>query len=318
LVALGPVGMLPCAMSNPSGVGPAECLDHPSAAIEMVVVARSRDLGGFSVRRSLPAARRRMVGPFIFFDHLGPMVFSPGRGIDVRPHPHIGLATVTYLFEGELFHRDTLGSARSIRPGDVNWMTAGRGIAHSERTSPEVRASGHAYHGIQAWVALPKSAEEAEPSFVHHPRAALPSFEKEGAAVRVIAGEAFGASSPVETAWPTLYVDVRLHAGASFELPDGTEERAIYVATGSVDCEGGVFGPGDMVVFARGARACVRAVEATQLLVIGGAAMDGPRHIEWNFVSSSAERIARAKDDWKQGRFAKVPGDEVEFIPLPE
>jgi redox-sensitive bicupin YhaK (pirin superfamily) len=258
------------------------------------------------------------VGPFIFFDHLGPMRFPPGRGIDVRPHPHIGLATVTYLFEGELFHRDNLGSARSIRPGDVNWMTAGRGIAHSERTSSEVRAAGHAYHGIQAWVALPHGAEEGDPSFVHHPRATLPFFEQAGAAVRVIAGEAFGARSPVETAWPTLYLDVGLEAGASFELPNGAEERAVYVATGNMECEEGVFGSGDMVVFARGARARVRAVEAAQLLVIGGAAMDGPRNIEWNFVSSSAQRIARAKDDWKQGRFAKIPGDDVEFIPLPE
>jgi redox-sensitive bicupin YhaK (pirin superfamily) len=304
-------------MSNPGGVGLSECLDHPSPAIEMVIVARSRDLGGFSVRRTLPAARRRLVGPFIFFDHLGPITFPPGRGIDVRPHPHIGLATVTYLFEGELFHRDTLGSARSIRPGDVNWMTAGRGIAHSERTSPEVRAAGHAYHGIQAWVALPHGSEEGEPSFVHHPRATLPSLEQAGARVRVIAGEAFGARSPVETAWPTLYLDVALGAGASFELPDGAEERAAYVATGNVECDEGMFGPGDMVVFAKGARARVRAVEAAQLLVIGGAAMDGPRHIEWNFVSSSAERIAHAKDDWRQGRFAKIPGDDVEFIPLP-
>lgn len=305
-------------MSNLSGVGLSECVDHPSPAIEVVVVARSRDLGGFAVRRSLPAARRRLVGPFIFFDHLGPMTFPPGHGIDVRPHPHIGLATVTYLFEGELFHRDTLGSARSIRPGDVNWMTAGRGIAHSERTSPEVRAAGHAYHGIQAWVALPHGAEEGEPSFVHHPGETLPFIERAGARVRIVAGEAFGARSPVETAWPTLYLDVGLEAGASFELPEGVEERATYVATGSVECSGGVFGPGDMVVFAKGARARVRAIEAAQLLIIGGAAMDGPRHIEWNFVSSSAERIARAKDDWKHGRFAKVPGDDVEFIPLPE
>ncbi|HVW27509.1 MAG TPA: pirin family protein [Polyangiaceae bacterium] len=305
-------------MSNPFAVGVSECLDHPSQAIEIVVVARSRDLGGFSVRRSLPAARRRLVGPFIFFDHLGPMRFDPGHGIDVRPHPHIGLATVTYLFQGELFHRDTLGSARSIRPGDVNWMTAGRGIAHSERTSPEVRAAGHDYHGIQAWVALPHDAEETEPSFVHHPRATLPSFEKDGAAVRVIAGAAYGARSPVETTWPTLYVDAKLDAGATLELPDGAEERAVYVATGSMECEGGVFGPGDMVVFVPDARVSVRAASATQLLVIGGAAMDGPRHIEWNFVSSSAERIARAKDDWKHRRFPKIPGDDVEFIPLPE
>jgi hypothetical protein len=284
----------------------------------MVIRARPRDLGGFSVRRSLPAARRRLVGPFVFFDHMGPVTFEAGRGIDVRPHPHIGLATVTYLFEGEIFHRDTLGSAQSIRPGDVNWMTAGRGIAHSERTSPEFRQTSHDYHGIQAWVALPRDQEETEPSFVHHPQATLPSLKRDRAELRVVVGEAYGARSPVETTWPTLYLDAKLEAGATLELPDGVEERAVYVATGRVGCEGDSFEPGDMVILAREARVAVRALEPTRLIVLGGAAMDGPRHVEWNFVSSSEERIAKAKDDWKAQRFPKIPGDETEFIPLPE
>ena len=248
---------------------------------------------------------------------MGPVRFEPGKGIDVRPHPHIGLATITYLFEGELFHRDTLGSARSIRPGDVNWMSAGRGIAHSERTSPEVRRAGHAYHGIQAWVALPHPAEESEPSFVHYPRDTLPALEREGISLRVIAGDAYGLRSPVETTWPTLYLDAKLAAGSALDLPEA-EERAVYVATGRVGCDGDSFEPGDMLVIAKGARASVMALAPTQLVVIGGAAMDGPRHIEWNFVSSSEERLARAREDWKQGRFPKVPGDDVEFIPLPE
>ncbi len=249
---------------------------------------------------------------------MGPLRFEPGRGIDVRPHPHIGLSTVTYLFEGELFHRDTLGSAQSIRPGDVNWMTAGRGIAHSERTSPEIRTRGQAYHGIQAWVALPRDREEGEPSFIHHPQSTLPSLKQNGVELRVIAGEAYGARSPVETASPTLYVDAKLDTGASLELPDGAVERAFYVASGRVGCVSDSFDPGDMVVLTRGARVTVEALEATRLIALGGAPMDGPRYIEWNFVSSSEERIARAKDDWKRGLFPKIPGDDVEFIPLPE
>jgi redox-sensitive bicupin YhaK (pirin superfamily) len=294
------------------------CLEHGSPAIEMIIRARSRDLGGLTVRRTLPSARRRLVGPFVFFDHMGPVDFPPGTGIDVRPHPHIGLATVTYLFEGELFHRDTLGSAQSIRPGDVNWMVAGRGIAHSERTPPEARRAGQRYHGIQAWVALPREHEEGAPSFSHHPQATLPLITRQGAALRVIAGEAYGERSPVPMTWPTLYVDATLDAGATLDLPDTVEERAVYVATGRIGCEGDPFDAGDMIVLVPGARVAIRALAETRLLVLGGAPMDGPRYIEWNFVASSGALIQRAKEDWKQGRFGKVPGDEVEFIPLPE
>jgi hypothetical protein len=284
----------------------------------MVIQSRVRDLGGFSVRRTLPAARRRLVGPFIFFDHLGPIRFDPGHGIDVRPHPHIGLATVTYLFEGEIFHRDTLGSAQSIRPGDVNWMTAGRGIAHSERTSPEIRASGHDYHGIQAWVALPRDHEEQAPSFVHHPKATLPLVRQQGVKLRIIAGEAFDERSPVVTSWPTLYVDAEVDAGEGFDVPEDVEERALYVASGRVGCAGDTFQAGDMIILAKGARARVWAEAAARVMLLGGKKLESERHIEWNFVSSSEERILRAKEDWKTGRFGKVPGDEHEFIPLPE
>ncbi|HEX4339455.1 MAG TPA: pirin family protein [Polyangiaceae bacterium] len=299
-------------------VDPPGCHDHESPSIDMVIRARGRDLGGFTVRRSLPSPRRRLVGPFVFFDHLGPVRFEAGRGMDVRPHPHIGLATVTYLFEGEIFHRDTLGSAQSIRPGDVNWMTAGRGIAHSERTAPEYRSASHEYHGIQAWVALPRAHEETAPSFVHHPKATLPLIELAGVELRLIAGVAYGARSPVETFWPTLYADAKLDAGATLELPDGIEERAVYVATGRITSAGDVFEPGDMVVFCKDASVSVKAVEPTRLLVLGGAAMDGERFIDWNFVSSSEARIERARDDWRAQRFGKVPGDDKEFIPLPE
>jgi redox-sensitive bicupin YhaK (pirin superfamily) len=309
--------MLP-AMSSAHPEVAAHCLEHSSPAIELIVRARSRDLGGLTVRRTLPSTRRRLVGPFVFFDHMGPVTFPPGTGIDVRPHPHIGLATVTYLFEGELFHRDTLGSAQAIRPGDVNWMVAGRGIAHSERTPPDARRTSQSYHGIQAWVALPREHEESAPSFSHHPEATLPAIRREGAALRVIAGEAYGARSPVPMTWPTLYVDAVLESGATLELPDGPFERAVYVATGRIGCEGDPFDTGDMVVLVPGASVAIRALSDARVLVLGGAKMDGPRHVEWNFVASSEALIERAKDDWKQGRFGKIPGDDVEFIPLPE
>jgi redox-sensitive bicupin YhaK (pirin superfamily) len=295
-----------------------ECLTHNSPAVELLIRGRERDLGGFSVRRTLPSPKRRLVGPFIFFDHMGPVTLPPGAGIDVRPHPHIGLATVTYLFEGEIFHRDTLGSAQSIVPGDVNWMVAGRGIAHSERTSPEARARGGPYHGIQAWVALPREDEECAPSFAHHPESTLPGFEREGVALRVIAGEAFGSRSPVRTSWPTLYVDARLAPGAELTVPEGVEERAVYVATGRIGCEGGGFAAGDMAVLRRGARVVVRAEGEARILLLGGAPMDGPRLIDWNFVASSEARLVKAREDWKAARFGKIPGDDVEFIPLPE
>ena len=260
-----------------------------------------------------------MVGPFIFFDQMGPGEFLTGRGLDVRPHPHIGLSTVTYLFDGSILHRDTLGSEQPIVPGDVNWMTAGRGIAHSERTDPALRARSNRLFGIQSWVALPKPAEEAAPAFVHHPGATLPVIEDGGARVRLVAGEAWGERSPVAVSSPLFYADAALLPGAVLPLPDGHEERAAYVLDGEVEVAGDRFAPGRMLVFRAGDRIALRAGPAgARLLLLGGAAMDGPRHLFWNFVSSSRERIEQAKADWRAGRFGAVPGDEAEFIPLPE
>ena len=287
-------------------------------ALELVIVPRTRDLGdGFEVRRALPHGKRQMVGPFIFFDHIGPAQFAPGTGVDVRPHPHIGLATVTYLFEGELVHRDSLGFLQPIRPGDVNWMTAGRGIVHSERTDPLVRAQGAALHGIQSWVALPRESEEIEPAFVHHPHATLPANEREGVRLRVIAGKAFGLHSPVATRSDTLYVDLHLAPGASLEIPAEHEERALYVAQGELQVADAQVPTGSMAVLDRGAAVAIRALQASRVMLLGGAPMEGPRHIWWNFVSSSSERIEQAKDDWRAQRLGRVPG-ETDFIPLPE
>jgi redox-sensitive bicupin YhaK (pirin superfamily) len=288
-----------------------------AAGIERVIEPRPRDLGGFEVRRVLPSGGRQMVGPFIFFDHMGPAEFTPGRGIDVRPHPHICLATVTYLFTGEIVHRDSLGFVQPIRPGDVNWMTAGRGIVHSERTDSELRKKGTRIHGIQSWVALPKSAEESEPAFYHHPAATLPTIERGRVHLRVIAGTAFGKRSPVAVSSETLYVDAALPNGSQLEIPDEHRERGIYVAEGCVALDGTEFGAGRMIVLDEGTTATIRATAVSRLLLLGGAPIDGPRHIWWNFVASSRERIERAKEDWKEQRFARVPG-ETEFIPLPD
>lgn len=288
-----------------------------AARIERVIEPRPRDLGGFEVRRVLPASGRQMVGPFIFFDHMGPAEFPPGSGIDVRPHPHICLATVTYLFTGEIVHRDSLGFVQPIRPGDVNWMTAGRGIVHSERTDRELRKTGTRIHGIQSWVALPKSAEESDPAFFHHPAATLPTIEREGVRMRVIAGTAFGLRSPVAVFSETLYVDVALTKGGQLEVPEEHRERAIYVAEGRIAFDAAEFDGGRMIVLDEGATATIRATADSRLLLVGGAPMDGPRHIWWNFVASSRERLDRARDDWAAQRFAKVPG-ETEFIPLPD
>jgi hypothetical protein len=285
--------------------------------IELVIPQRRRDLGGFEVGRVLPFAKRRMVGPFIFFDHMGPARLAPGEGLDVRPHPHIGLATVTYLFAGEILHRDSLGSVQPIRPGDVNWMTAGRGIAHSERTPPELRAAGPGVHGIQTWVALPRAAEEVAPSFSHHPRASLPVVESPGATVRVIAGRAFGVRSPVGVFSDTLYAAAELEPGASLAVPPEHEERGVYVVEGAVAIGETAVEAGQLAVLAEGVGIEVRAPFSATLMLLGGAKMDGPRFIWWNFVSSSKERIERAKDDWRADRFGQVPG-ETERIPLPE
>jgi redox-sensitive bicupin YhaK (pirin superfamily) len=286
-------------------------------AIAHVVVPRSVDLGGFAVRRVLPSARSRMVGPFIFFDHFGPAEFRSGTGMDVRPHPHIGLSTVTYLFDGEIMHRDSLGTAAPIRPGEVNWMTAGRGIVHSERTGPERRAKGDRLHGLQMWVALPQALEEADPGFAHHAVDTFPVVTDEGKTVRVMTGSLYGARSPVETTWDTVFADASLSAGARLPVDAAHEERAIYVVAGEIDVAGDRFGAQQLLVLRPGDTVSVVALTDAHLALVGGAAMDGPRHIWWNFVSSRKERIEQAKADWKAGHFQGVPG-ETEFIPLPE
>ena len=287
-------------------------------AIDLVVVPRSVDVGHFAVRRALPHVNRRMVGPFIFFDHFGPAEFRAGQGIDVRPHPHIGLATVTFLFDGEIIHRDSLGTDAAIRPGEVNWMSAGRGIVHSERTAPDHRRDGEPIHGLQCWVALPAAQEESTPAFFHHDSAALPLVSEEGKTVRVVAGSVYGANSPVATASQTLFADVTLAAGASLPVDADTEERAVYLISGEVDIAGDRFIAGRLLVFRPGDRITVTAVSDAHLVLLGGATMDGPRHIWWNFVSSRKERIEQAKADWKLARFDTVPGDDKEFIPLPD
>jgi redox-sensitive bicupin YhaK (pirin superfamily) len=286
------------------------------SAVETVVVPKPRDLGGFTVARVLPAIERRMVGPFVFLDQMGPTVFAPGTGIDVRPHPHIGLATVTYLFHGEILHRDSLGTVQAIRPGEINWMTAGRGIAHSERTPPALRASGGTLAGMQSWVALPKNDEETPPSFAHHAAAALPVVAGEGRQVRVLIGALYGAHSPVRTFSETLYADIALASGAILPVPAEPEERALYLIDGTVEIAGEALAPGRLVVLRPAAEAIVTALSTARLMLLGGARLDGPRHVWWNFVSSSQERIEQAKADWRAGRFATVPGDS-EFIPLP-
>ena len=293
-----------------------QCLEK-AGPIDLVIEPRARDLGGFEVRRVLPSARRRLVGPFVFFDEMGPADFAPGTGIDVRPHPHIGLATVTYLFQGEILHRDSLGYEQPIQPGAVNWMTAGRGIVHSERTAPEIRASGTRLHGIQSWVALPREAEETDPAFDHYPAGSLPVIERDGARLTLIAGHAYGARSEVRTHSDMFYLDADLEAGASLALPDEHAERAVYVVGGTISIAGERFVPGRMVVLAPGAAATVTAEEAAKVMLLGGAAIEGERQIWWNFVSSDPARIERAKADWTAGRFDPVPG-ETEFIPLPE
>jgi redox-sensitive bicupin YhaK (pirin superfamily) len=287
-------------------------------AIEQVIVPRARDLGGFSVRRALPSIGRKMVGPFIFFDQMGPAEFLLGEGIDVRPHPHIGLSTVTYLFDGEIMHRDSLGTALAIRPGAVNLMTAGRGIVHSERTGAEERLKAPKLYGIQAWLALPKSHEETAPEFVHHAAPELPRLNEGGKRISLIMGSAYGQTSPVKFPWDVLYAEAVLSPGAILPLDADHEERAVYIVSGRIDIAGDEFGAGQLLIFKPGDRISIMALDQSRLMLVGGEPMDGPRHIWWNFVSSSKERIDQAKAEWKAGRFDTVPGDEAEFIPLPE
>ena len=304
------------------------------SAIEHVIVPRARDIGAFEVRRALPSAQKQMVGPFIFFDQMGPAEFLIGHGVDVRPHPHIGLATVTYLFEGEVWHRDSLGTSAPIRPGEVNLMSAGRGIVHSERETSaanlvtEGQGLAHAIgemgggakmrlFGIQCWAALPRSHEEGAPAFAHHGSDELPRITGEGKRVRIVMGSAYGAQSPVAFPHPGLFAEAVLAPGAVLPLDPDYDERAVYVASGEIDIAGDTFGDGRLLVFRPGDRISILALAQSRIVVVGGEPMDGPRHIWWNFVSSSKERISQAKDDWRTGRFALVPGDEKEIIPLP-
>jgi redox-sensitive bicupin YhaK (pirin superfamily) len=287
-------------------------------AIETVIVPRARDIGGFEVRRALPSAQRQMVGPFIFFDQMGPVLMKSGQGIEVRPHPHIGLATVTWLFDGLMFHRDSLGSQQPIAPGELNWMTAGRGIVHSERTPASELARERRVFGIQSWVALPKAQEESAPGFEHIDASKLPLIQDRGIAARVVAGSIYGLTSPVKTHSDLFYADATLDAGAVLPLAAGHEERGIYVAEGEIEIAGSVFTENRLLVFRPGDAIAVRALKRSRLMLLGGEPMDGPRYIWWNFVSSSRERIEAAKNDWKEARFDIVPGDEKDFIPLPE
>lgn len=299
------------------------CPDEVGAdAIETLIIPRARDLGDFEVRRALPAPKRQMVGPFIFFDQAGPAEFLTGQGVDVRPHPHIGLGTVTYLYRGDFHHRDSIGTDQIIRPGALNWMVAGRGVTHSERTSAETRATRHKLFGIQTWIALPEDREEMAPDFEHHKGASLPVIKDTGTTARLILGNAYGETSPVTMQSETFYLDVILEAGAHFPLPDDHEDRGIYVTEGSIEVAGDTFEAGRMMVFRPGDRISVQAgPQGARLMALGGATLNEKRYIWWNFVSSSKDRIEQAKEDWKaadwaNGPFKLPPGDDKEFIPI--
>lgn len=287
----------------------------PCAAIRTILTPEEKDLGGFSVRRLLPAKEIKAVGPIIFFDHFGPAQFPPGLGMDVRPHPHIGLATITYLFDGEILHRDSLGNIQPIRPAEINWMTAGRGISHSERTPSVLREAGHSLHGLQLWVALPEDSEQSEPDFVHYGAEQIPVVRKEGMSLRLIVGEAWGMISPVKTASPTLYADVQIGQGRVLTVPDQVEERAIYVVDGEAQLQGVTIPCHSMAILDATAEVELTATVDSRLIVIGGKPL-GKRTVWWNLVSSRKELIEQAKDDWRTGRFPQVPG-ETEKIPVP-
>lgn len=286
--------------------------------LEIVLRGHPKDVDGFSVSRVLPSLQRKHLGPFCFFDHLGPSELPQGRGLDVRPHPHIGLATVTYVIEGEIVHRDSLGFEQSIRPGAVNWMTSGRGITHSERTSQELRQSGSRLHVAQLWVALPQAHEEMAPEFHHHPSSTLPELRVGEATLRVLAGSAYGLTSPVRVFSPIFYVEAHLPAGSRVSLPEGYSERGAYVMSGRVRHGNELLEPRALAIFRPEGAPVIEAELESRVLLLGGEPPDGPRFIEWNFVSSSRERIEQAKREWQAGQFPKVPGDEIEFIPLPD
>jgi redox-sensitive bicupin YhaK (pirin superfamily) len=285
--------------------------------ILQTIEAVEKELGGFVVRRILPAPEHKRVGPFIFFDHIGPSTFAAGAGMDVRPHPHIGLSTLTYLFDGQILHRDSLGYVQSIEPGAVNWMTAGRGIVHSERTPDALRRRGFGLHGIQIWIALPDGSEEVEPSFTHHPAGSLPLLRVADVSMTLIAGEAFGQRSPVKTWSPLFYLHVEAKRSADLSLPPGYAERALYIVDGEIKVDRQVFGPGRMLVLTGGSHPDISATKKSTVMMLGGAPLASDRIVWWNFSSSSKERLESAKADWRNGRFGQVPG-ETEFIPLPE
>lgn len=291
-----------------------ECPD----AVEMVIIPRTGDIGNFEVRRALPFKEKRMVGPFIFWDQMGPGEFLTGQGVDVRPHPHIGLSTVTYLFEGSMDHKDSLGNDMRIVPGDVNLMTAGQGIVHSERTGHDVREAPSRLYGIQSWIAQPKKDEGGLPEFDHTAEHDLPNFEENGVKGRVILGEFHGMRSPTKTQWETLYVDLHLEKGKFISLPKDTEERAIYVLDGQIEIANTQYAPQQMMILHPGQALTVKALTPVRMMLLGGATMDGPRHIWWNFVSSDKERLEQAKRDWREGKFPTVPNDNKDFIPLPD
>ncbi len=292
--------------------------------IETLIIPRARDLGGFEVRRALPAPRRQMVGPFIFFDQAGPAEFLTGKGVDIRPHPHIGLGTVTYLYRGDFHHRDSIGTDQVILPGAVNWMVAGKGVSHSERTSQAGRAGPHSLFGIQTWIALPEDREDMDPIFEHHGKDTLPEIEAEGVNARLILGHAYGETAPATLYSDTFYLDVTLQAGARFPLPDDHEDRGLYITSGSISVAGQEFQAGQMMVFRPGDRITVAAgAQGARLMALGGATLNGPRHIWWNFVASSKERLDHAREEWRaadwgRGLFDLPPTDRGEFIPLPE
>lgn len=292
-----------------------DCRTNTCEAIELVISPKEKDLGGFSVRRLLPAIEKRLVGPWIFFDHMGPAAFAPGQGIDVRPHPHVNLATVTYLFEGEIWHRDSIGFSQPIVPGDVNLMVAGRGIVHSERERDAVRQSSHTLHGLQLWLCLPAEFEEIDPAFYHYPSRDIPALEIDGIKLRVLIGSAYGVTSPVKTYAETLYVEADLKANQSLILPN-TQERALYIASGSAKAKSIKLGTYSMAILGEGENVEITAEEPCRIALIGGQKMT-PRHMFWNFASTRRDRIEQAKKDWQSGHFPTIPGDDKEFIPLP-